>query len=552
MCANPALFSRPGPRRPAGGVDTAPAGYVLQDDHHLKYLTVREVLTYAARLRAATSIPRDRIEARVQETINLLGLRNVADSRVGGSGIEAISVRGLSGGERRRVSIGVQLVGDPAVLFLDEPTTGLDSFTANTIVATLRALAQRHQKTIIFTVHQPRSDIFALLDKVLLMSQGRAVFFGHRAGLIDHFTRAGFPCGLYENPLDFYIDTIAVDKRSLKRMADAESRLLYLLAAYDASDSKAALEREIAVAGSSPALAPSSDLDVAYPDSNVLLARIARNLARSPMDVLDRIYMLPFVGILMLLFMQNVGNDQISVQNRTGLLFEALSVSPVMGMMNAIAQFPEHRKLFTRSDSRDARYSGFELVSAYFLVALPLGILASLLFTAITIYPFGLQTGWVRFFTLFGTSILLYMVGELLGVVTIALLDDQTAANNTSSLLLSSSLLLGSGILRSPLTAPSWIGKGLKYAAPHFYASQLMFVSEYQDLDLTCTPRPGFEDVLQPGFCRFPSGNAYLTMLFPGAEDHELRNWLVLGAYVLLMWLLTSTVFTIVGKLKRR
>lgn len=86
---------------------------------------------------------------------------------------------------------------------MDEPTTGLDSFTANSIVGSLRALASTGQ-TVVFTIHQPRSDIFALLDRMMLLSQGQVAYFGPATALIDHFTSLSYPCAHYVNPLDFY------------------------------------------------------------------------------------------------------------------------------------------------------------------------------------------------------------------------------------------------------------------------------------------------------------------------------------------------------------
>jgi len=173
-------------------------GYVMQDDSHLVQLTVRETLTYSALLRLPANMSQAEKLRRVDEVLGDLGLLNVADSRVGGG-----YVRGVSGGERRRVSIGVHLLKDPPILLLDEPTTGLDAFTANNIVSILSKLAKKN-KAVVFTIHQPRSDIFPLLDIVMLLSQGQTVYFGPRAEVVDYFAGAGYPCSIYSNPLDYY------------------------------------------------------------------------------------------------------------------------------------------------------------------------------------------------------------------------------------------------------------------------------------------------------------------------------------------------------------
>ncbi|KCV73208.1 hypothetical protein H696_00750 [Fonticula alba] len=110
----------------------------------------------------------------VENVMNLLGLRHIANTPVGSG--SAGPVRGVSGGERRRVSIAAQLISDPSILFLDEPTTGLDCFTAHHLLRTLTDLT-RKGKTVIFTIHQPRSEVFAILENVMLMSQFLEMFY---------------------------------------------------------------------------------------------------------------------------------------------------------------------------------------------------------------------------------------------------------------------------------------------------------------------------------------------------------------------------------------
>ncbi|KAJ3135389.1 hypothetical protein HK100_002751, partial [Physocladia obscura] len=126
-------------------------GFVDQEDVLMPTLTVRETLMFSAQLRLPESVPTREKKKRVEEVMAALGLTHVADVRVGGHG-----KRGISGGEKRRVSIGVELVTSPAVIVLDEPTSGLDSYNALSVIRTLSDLAHDAQKTVIFTIHQPR------------------------------------------------------------------------------------------------------------------------------------------------------------------------------------------------------------------------------------------------------------------------------------------------------------------------------------------------------------------------------------------------------------
>lgn len=121
------------------------SGYVDQEDIHLPMLTVREVLEFSACTRLPESVSYAEKMARVETVMKQLGLSHVADSRVGDS-----LKRGLSGGEKKRLSIAAELVTNPSILFVDEPTSGLDSFNAYQVVQTLANLATEHKKTVRF------------------------------------------------------------------------------------------------------------------------------------------------------------------------------------------------------------------------------------------------------------------------------------------------------------------------------------------------------------------------------------------------------------------
>lgn len=142
--------------------------YVMQQDVLLPQLTVRETLRYSAELRLPSGTPAEERERVVEEVILQLGLKECADTPIGDG-----AHKGCSGGEKRRVSIGVQLLANPSVLFLDEPTTGLDATSAYQLVRTLKNLA-RKGRTIITTLHQPRSEIWEMFDRITLLAKGNS------------------------------------------------------------------------------------------------------------------------------------------------------------------------------------------------------------------------------------------------------------------------------------------------------------------------------------------------------------------------------------------
>lgn len=191
--------------------------HVRQRDQLLPNLTVRETLTFIAQMRLPRTFSPAQRDKRVEDVIAELRLRQCANTRVGN-----MYVRGVSGGERRRVSIGVQLLWNPGILILDEPTSGLDSFTAHNLVRTLSRLAKGN-RLVLISLHQPRSDIFRLFDLVLLMTSGTPIYLGAAQHMVQYFTEIGYPCPRYSNPADFYVDLTSIDRRTKEQeMATTE------------------------------------------------------------------------------------------------------------------------------------------------------------------------------------------------------------------------------------------------------------------------------------------------------------------------------------------
>ncbi|KAG2462984.1 ABCG2 protein, partial [Polypterus senegalus] len=190
------------------------SGYVVQDDVVMGTLTVRENLLFSAALRLPSSISFTEKQERVSNVITELGLTRVADSKLGTE-----LIRGVSGGERKRTNIGMELITEPPVLFLDEPTTGLDASTAKAVLALLKRLAQRG-RTIIFSIHQPRYSIFKLFDSLTLLAIGRVIYHGPAQSALQYFHSIGYECEPFNNPADFFLDIINRDSTAVAETTD--------------------------------------------------------------------------------------------------------------------------------------------------------------------------------------------------------------------------------------------------------------------------------------------------------------------------------------------
>lgn len=178
-------------------------GFVDQEDTLMPTLTVYETILNSALLRLPKDMSNQAKEKRVMEVISELGITHIKDQIIGS---EDSGMRGISGGEKRRVGIACELVTSPSILFLDEPTSGLDSFNAYNVIECLVTLAKTYNRTIIFTIHQPRSNIVALFDQLILLAKGKMVYSGEYRRCQRYFDELGYSCPPGFNIADYLVD----------------------------------------------------------------------------------------------------------------------------------------------------------------------------------------------------------------------------------------------------------------------------------------------------------------------------------------------------------
>jgi ABC-type multidrug transport system ATPase subunit len=181
---------------------------VVQHDKHWPYLTCRETLKYAAELYDVAS--KDDIDGVVDEIINKMGLNVCSDTR---------NAR-LSGGQRRRLSIGMALLKQPTLLFLDEPTSGLDAASASSVMQEIVRVAKEEHIIILCTIHQPSTKVYNAFDQVMIMSKGREAFTGDVTDSIPYFESIGYPCPPATNPAEFFLDLVNSDFSDVAAVED--------------------------------------------------------------------------------------------------------------------------------------------------------------------------------------------------------------------------------------------------------------------------------------------------------------------------------------------
>lgn len=465
-------------------------GYVVQDDVVMGTLTVRENFAFSAALRLPSSVSASERNQRVKQVIKDLGLARCADTKVGNE-----FIRGVSGGERKRCNIGMELIISPPVLFLDEPTTGLDANTANTVLLFLRRLS-RKGRTIIFSIHQPRFSIYRLFDSLLLLSQGVTVYHGPARQALDFFQTQGFACQEHNNPPDFFLDVINGDMQALADDQavddDVESEPVsqhdMLVEGFRRSQWNQSLQNEARgifdhfEANKKNKGEKHEKIDYATSfgrQVSVLALRSIRNLVRNPATAGITIgSSLLFSFIIAAIFWQLGESTDRDFSDREGVLF-FLIMNQLFFNMSAVEVFINERKLFMHENM-----SGFYRVSSYFIVKLvfdivPLRMVPAILMSCIVYFSVDLRHGPEYFFpfmmclfmTCLAAATLCFLLSSLIRVFSVAQL--------TLALSYVLMMLFG-GFLIQFDSIGNWLS-WLQYASIFKYGMTALYINEFKD-----------------------------------------------------------------------
>ncbi|XP_068657017.1 ABC transporter G family member 9-like [Aristolochia californica] len=448
---------------------TRNTGFVTQDDDLYPHLTVTETLVYTARLRLPRKISKEEKVGLAMAVISLLGLTHCKDSIIGGG-----LVRGISGGERKRVSIGQEMLINPSLLFLDEPTSGLDSTTAQKIVSTLEELAAGG-RTIIMTIHQPSSRIFYMFHKVLLLSDGYPIYFGKGSDTMDYFEGVGQSPGVPMNPADFLLD-LANGISSVESQSDRTEVKGLLVSAYQDNIGNE-LNNELSVVVESGMIATKDQKEISRWSATwreefiVLLQRgmkEGKHSSFSGLRISQILFVTFFTGFL---WWQS---DSSHIQDQTGILFFYTTFWVLLPMFQAIFTFPQERKMLTKE-----RSSGMYRLSSYFMAKtcsdLPMELVLPTVFITISYWMAGLKPTFPNFFQTLFVILLTVVVGQGMGLSLGALIMDQKAATTLGSICSLTFLLSAGYYVQHVPVFVSWV----KYISITHYTYLLLLDSQF-------------------------------------------------------------------------
>lgn len=385
------------------GVGNVRAAYVTQTDALLPTLTARETLQYSADLRLPSSTTAQERLRVVEEVIMELGLKEAADTRVGSS-----IHRGLSGGEKRRVSIGVQMLANPSVLFLDEPTTGLDASSAFQLVRTLKNLAAKG-RTVVVTIHQPRSEIWKLFDNLILLSRGSPVYSGAMAECLPWFDTQGFEVPAFVNSAEYLIDLAAVDNRSPQLEAESMARVDRLKLAWSQESTKRFQRGEHATVTDLRRGMSMHKTKHATPFTRQVLVMTSRTLKttyRDPMGMVAAIMQAIIMGLCTGYIFYNLGRDQAGIRSREGFMYTSTAVEGYLFLVFELYRLTLDLPVFDREHSEGCATALPFLLSRRLARFVTEDLPVPIIYSVISYWMAGLNRDADRFMTYFGIALI--------------------------------------------------------------------------------------------------------------------------------------------------
>ena len=314
--------------------------------------------------------------------------------------------KGISGGQRKRLSLASEILTNPSIMFCDEPTSGLDSYMAATVVETLSRLAGQG-RTVICTIHQPSSQIVEMFDKVLLMAEGRTAFLGHVSSANKFLESCGYPCPAHYNPADHWVETLAVVPG---KETESRERLNHVTAEFDRSEEGRAV-KEMAGTDNSSSVGSSHQKKSPYKASwwkqfTALLWRSFLAVIKDPLIMQVRIAQTVVIALVLGAVYFGQEHTTAGVMSINGALFLIITNMTFANMFAVINVICMELPIFLRE-----HFNGMYRTDVYFitkqLAELPVFIITPIIFVGVIYFMVGLNSEVEKFFIAVGIAELL-------------------------------------------------------------------------------------------------------------------------------------------------
>ncbi|KAI3920666.1 hypothetical protein MKW92_021027 [Papaver armeniacum] len=458
------------------------SAYVMQDDLLFPMLTVEETLLFSA-------------EFRLPPVIDELGLRNAAKTLIGDEGH-----RGISGGERRRVSIGVDIIHDPILLFLDEPTSGLDSSCAFMVVKALQRIARTGRIVIIMSVHQPSSRVVSLLDQMIFLSQGEIVYYASPTNLSLYLSDFGHPVPENEDRTEFMLDLY----RELEGAPDGTKNIVEFSKGWQKVHEKAPFSSDyskgLGLSIKEAICASASRGKLIHGDVNnitqtsaiskfanpfwveiiVLLKRSLTNSKRMPKLFMLQVSGVVFVGSVLASVFWRLDKTAGGVEERIGF-FVFIVTTIFFGSTDVLAVFLQDRYIFMRETAYNA-YRRSSYVLYHSIIIIPTLFVLSILLASITFSSVGLDGGYSSFLFYFFAIFSSFWAGNSLVSLVSGLVSQVMLGYIVVMPLIGVFLLFSGFFIHRDRLPPFWIW--FHYISVVKYPFQAILLNEFDNPNL--------------------------------------------------------------------
>ncbi|XP_061355519.1 uncharacterized protein LOC133300048 [Gastrolobium bilobum] len=461
------------------------SGYVTQDDAMLSNLTAGETLYYSAQLQFPDSMSIAEKKERAEMTLREMGLQDAINTKVGGWG-----AKGLSGGQKRRLSICIEILTRPRLLFLDEPTSGLDSAASYYVMRRIASLNLRDGilRTIVTSIHQPSSEVFELFHDLCLLSSGETVYFGPASDANQFFALNGFPCPTHHNPSDHYLRIINKDfeqdaEEGFGKGATTEEAISILVKSYGSSQIRNKVKMEVVkISESDSGAIGKKGIHAAFlTQCLVLIRRSSLQLFRDISNYWLRLSVFIVIAISIGSIFYHIGSSNESIQGRGSLLTFFISVLSFMNLIGGFSPLLEEMKVFER-ERLNGHYGITAFLIGNILSVVPYMLMISLIPGGIAYYLCGLHKGLENF--MYFTSLLFAI---MMWVESLMLVVGSVSPNYVIGMFIAGGIaglmILTGGFYRLPNDIPKPLWKyPLYYVSFLKYAFQGSFKNEFEGL----------------------------------------------------------------------
>ena len=441
-------------------------GFFLQSDFFLSTLKIEELFKFVVDLKHVNYSEKKKKNI-IDTMIRNLKLEKARKNIVGGN-----FEKGISGGEKRRLNIGFELLKEPKILFLDEPSSGLDSYTGYIIVKLLKRIAKEHNILIIYSIHQPTIDMGNLIDKLLILNKGKLSYFGKRNEIEQYYSNLGFKCSIDVNPLDYVIEVALIggpeadniffeefkNKGSLDNIKKTISNIPHK-----------EIDYKVKKAGS-------------WQQFKILSKLAFTNFIRNPLTVKIRLVQVIFISLMFLLLYWQMDDISLenttAIRNRSGALF-FLSINLfILYFQSSLTTFPKEREIFLK-EYNSGLYGIIPYYFSKMIIEIPLTSFFPFLFSCIIYHAVNFNPGVSNFFLFILGALLISNCASLMGVFIGTIITKSAVVIDIAPLVFFPFFIFG-GFTTNTDSILNFL-KFFEYLSPVRYTFEYFIRNEFED-----------------------------------------------------------------------